>query len=445
MKSELSNGHGIAISILADQSEPGQESGDDGYMNTINWAQYYTGDPQSNHTVTVVGYDDNYPKENFTRMAEGEVVEGSTPPKDGAFIVKNSWGALTEEDKATATYDADGNIVYENPNAAAWGIEDTGYFYLSYYDNSIVSAESYEFYNSKETNYTRLNYDQYDLQQPAMYNCVANSDKEMSANVFAAEEDEYLCQISYMTTVPMTNVHYEIYKDVQDNDPTSGVLLEQGDTVNKLGGYQRLDLSGEYFLKQGEKYSVVITMTMQDDDGELNYGRIYSFMAMPQAGVSLNAVVNPGESYAYTDGKWTDWFEIKGGIEESLYQSAVEEYGSEEEFLKRIPLGKDFVKVDNLPIKAYLVPAADESSYIRGDADGDGKVTITDATMIQKYIAEYEMPENFQPEACDINGDDRITISDVTEIQRYLAGFDNIYHIGEIVKYDEYELPFIPE
>ena len=444
MKSELSNGHGIAISILADQSEPGQESGDDGYMNTVNWAQYYTGDPQSNHTVTVVGYDDNYPKENFTRMAEGEVVEGSTPPADGAFIVKNSWGALTEEDKATATYDADGNIVYENPNAAAWGIEDTGYFYLSYYDNSIVSAESYEFYNRENTEYTRMNYDQYDLLQPAMYNCVANSDKEMSANVFAAEEDEYLCQISYMTTVPMTNVHYEIYKDVQDNDPTSGVLLEQGDTVNKLGGYQRLDLSGEYFLKQGEKYSVVITMTTQDDDGALSYGRVYSFMAMPQAGVSLNAVVNPGESYAYTDGKWTDWSELKGGIEESLYQSAVEEYGSEEEFLKRIPLGKDFVKVDNLPIKAYLVPASAKSGIVRGDADGDGKVTITDATMIQKYIAEYEMPENFQPEACNIDGDDRITIGDVTEIQRYLAGFDNIYHIGEIIFYDEYELPLIP-
>ncbi len=95
-------------------------------------------------------------------------------------------------------------------------------------------------------------------------------------------------------------------------------------------------------------------------------------------------------------------------------------------------------------IKAYLVPASAKSGIVRGDADGNGKVTITDATMIQKYIAEYEMPENFQPEACNIDGDDRITIGDVTEIQRYLAGFDNIYHIGEIIFYDEYELPLIP-
>lgn len=56
-----------------------------------------------------------------------------------------------------------------------------------------------------------------------------------------------------------------------------------------------------------------------------------------------------------------------------------------------------------------------------------------------------EMPESFQQESCYVNGDGRITISDVTEIQRYLAGFDNIYHIGEIIFYDEYELPFIPE
>lgn len=80
-----------------------------------------------------------------------------------------------------------------------------------------------------------------------------------------------------------------------------------------------------------------------------------------------------------------------------------------------------------------------------GDADGDGRVTIADATTVQKSLAEYEMPENFQQEVCSINDDGRITISDVTEIQRYLAGFDNIYHIGEIIFYDEYELPFIPE
>lgn len=290
------------------------------------------------------------------------------------------------------------------------------------------------------------------------------SSSMIGANAITVERDgtQYFLRSHTPTTgdinVLMVRIGFADYDVDDENDPADSeeTLLSyfdgSEDSVNafyETSSYgklhQRLDLSGEYFLKQGEKYSVVITMTMQDDDGELLYSRVYSFMGMPQAGVSLNAVVNPGESYAYSDGKWTDWSEIKGGVEDSIYQKAVEEFGSEEEFLKRIPLGKDFVKVDNLPIKAYLVPASAKSGIIRGDADGDGRVTIVDATTVQKFLAEYEMPESFQQESCYVNGDGRITISDVTEIQRYLAGFDNIYHIGEIIFYDEYELSFIPE
>ena len=81
---------------------------------------------------------------------------------------------------------------------------------------------------------------------------------------------------------------------------------------------------------------------------------------------------------------------------------------------------------------------------VTGDADGDGKVTISDATMIQKYIANYKLPADFQIKACDVNGDKSININDVTEIQRFLANLGNPYHIGESVGSDEYELPVIP-
>lgn len=39
---------------------------------------------ESNHAITVVGWDDNFKKENF--------YEGCRPEADGAFLVKNSWG-----------------------------------------------------------------------------------------------------------------------------------------------------------------------------------------------------------------------------------------------------------------------------------------------------------------------------------------------------------------
>jgi len=53
--------------------------------------------------------------------------------------------------------------------------------------------------------------------------------------------------------------------------------------------------------------------------------------------------------------------------------------------------------------------------------------------MIQKCIAEFEMPDNFVLKACDTNGDDRITISDATEIQKYVAEYEIPYPIGKMV------------
>ncbi|MDR0415900.1 MAG: hypothetical protein LBH76_01015, partial [Propionibacteriaceae bacterium] len=53
-----------------------------------------------NHSVTIIGWDDAYPRTAFATPA----------PADGAFLAKNSWGA-------------------------AWG--DSGYFWLSYYDYSL--------------------------------------------------------------------------------------------------------------------------------------------------------------------------------------------------------------------------------------------------------------------------------------------------------------------
>ena len=65
-----------------------------------SYASYYNDvDRRGNHAITVIGWDDNFPKENFMTEAPG----------NGAWICKNSWG--TE-----------------------WGKD--GFFYISYYDKS---------------------------------------------------------------------------------------------------------------------------------------------------------------------------------------------------------------------------------------------------------------------------------------------------------------------
>ena len=65
----------------------------------------FEGNLKPNHDVIIVGWDDNYPKENFSKTPEG----------DGAFLCKNSWG--TE-------------------------FGDDGYFYVSYYDSIIGTTNA---------------------------------------------------------------------------------------------------------------------------------------------------------------------------------------------------------------------------------------------------------------------------------------------------------------
>ena len=69
---------------------------------------------------------------------------------------------------------------------------------------------------------------------------------------------------------------------------------------------------------------------------------------------------------------------------------------------------------------------------LRGDADNDGVVTINDVTMIQRYLAEFNIADKAWVECCgDVTGDDVVSINDVTAIQRYLTNIDTPYDIGE--------------
>ena len=88
------------------------------YFNDSTDAYHYPYSFSSqNHGVAIVGWNDNYSRNNFTIV----------PPADGAFIIKNSWGP-------------------------AFG--DQGFFHISYYDtrvaeyNAVFTAESAQNYDT---------------------------------------------------------------------------------------------------------------------------------------------------------------------------------------------------------------------------------------------------------------------------------------------------------
>ena len=105
-----------------------------------------------------------------------------------------------------------------------------------------------------------------------------------------------------------------------------------------------------------------------------------------------------------------------------------------------------FIFVCLIIIAFMSVSAAAQSGYYRGDADGDGDVTILDATFIQRWLVGIPV-SSFDEQAADVDGDG-VSIIDVTKIQRYLADINNADLIGEYVStntssHDQYELPVV--
>ena len=316
IKSELYKGHGVSLAISV--SHPG--------FIQKNMAAYCNGDYTADHAVTVVGYDDDYPRENFVdRDDSGEIIKGSLPPENGAFIIKNSWGIIDSE--------------------------NDGYVYMSYYDHSIYSVMSYEFDNNKNVKHKDINYDQYDLLMTEWYGNRDYKNETKTANMFDAEEDENLFQISYITSLPDTEVSYEIYKNVENNNPSSETLLEEGTNNHQFAGYHKIDLNGDYPLKKGEKYSVVLTMKRVTDDGTV-YTEVFPYSTKFSGGMDVRGIINKGESFIYKNGKWTDMSDIKESLIERAYEQLVKKLGSRKNITPISLDSKKTFTVDNYPIKA---------------------------------------------------------------------------------------------
>ncbi len=89
----------------------------------------------------------------------------------------------------------------------------------------------------------------------------------------------------------------------------------------------------------------------------------------------------------------------------------------------------------NLAYSALIPPGDYEddpiTNHIIGDADGDGEVTILDATKIQRVLAGYDNKDKTKVERFAALSEGVLSILDATSIQRWLAGFSTSYAIGK--------------
>lgn len=72
---------------------------------------------------------------------------------------------------------------------------------------------------------------------------------------------------------------------------------------------------------------------------------------------------------------------------------------------------------ENLHIKSYSV----ERSEVLGDTDGDGAVSVMDATAIQFHLALLKILDDASLSVGDVDGDGVVSVMDATKIQMFLA------------------------
>lgn len=244
---------------------------------------YSTKNYNGPHACQIVGWDDSISSDKFVNP------QNQKPSRNGAWIVKNSWGVAGQ---------ANGMSGYST---------DDGYYYLSY-DSAISTVMAYDFAdkNTYDANYY---YDgmNTELQKPSdLYNTYSD-DATVNTHEYAAvfpskkssaTKTEKLKAVTFALHGEDATVKAEIYKNVNlgtSNNPRNGTYVtsvtktftNKGDSYS----YYTMDLPNEVDLYQNDDFSIVLTVTNRRNDAS-----IYKSQNPKRS--------DKDKTFCYKDGQW---------------------------------------------------------------------------------------------------------------------------------------------
>lgn len=270
----------------------------------------------SNHAVTLIGWDDNYKKENFA----------ITPPGDGAFIIKNSWGTGNGHD---------------------------GYWYISYYDKAFAgfgldTISAMAIANVENiSNYKNIY--QYDILGNTFESLGFNSHTAWLANQFQARNNNPLTAFGLYT---FGDSEYLV------NITVNGIskYVQQG--MIKGAGYHTIKLNEFVALEKNDIFTIAVKLTTPDSFYPIA-------IESKRESYSSTASANPNESFISMNGiDWIDLVDYMNLDEEGL------------RIIKFYQYAHDYMlKEANVCLKAYTSGVGDvylhtksnSSTYNAGD------------------------------------------------------------------------------
>ena len=242
---------------------------DNQYYDYSTNSYYSTVSDNTNHAISVVGWDDD------------KVTNSSNK---GAWLVRNSWGS--DE------------------------YSHFGYFWMSYDEPSIYdrvyALDCVSDTGSSDDDFYDHNY-QYDLSAYSQYGWIGTGTSSTIANIFTATGTQLLKAVGVETQNPNINYTVNIYTDIANSsNPESGTLVRTQTGSFTYQGFHTIKMDNPLTLTKGETFSVVIKLESMDGKSGAYYVMESNYNLGNAASWYCGA--EKGQSFVYGNG-WNDTFE----------------------------------------------------------------------------------------------------------------------------------------